>query len=725
MTIIFIDNSGSVCSNSFYWNEVKNIVKLYDIKKYYLWNTNCYLLYENIDIIIKNENGTGGTVISNIANEIIKNKYYNHDIIIITDGHVSIEEVKKTENILFNKNLKSVECYIVDYCLDEDKINISVPLAFMKNCNSKLYLSNDKNSLKLIKDINIEDYKLLDDITASNILDNYDKIYDLLNIKNMNNTGLPIIKEKLLKIRNDFIKIGNSKLNKDDGLLVQEYLIKEDYDNAIKLIKKIENDFNNNNPKNDIYSKFDRLLSLCDDRRNTGYSLYNKINNSKNMEEIKPVEDIDISNYSFEDPVLLEIDVPQLLLLENNELLFDDKTLKQLIENPLSILQNEELKNNISNRIGHCLGIKITNKINYDPFTRQKIIGTIPLTIDNEQHLKVGNYGLYKLFTNGKIIGNVNLYYIILWKIIKENKCKYLNDYIDIIDNHLIYRLRNSKTYISIQGLPVYNRTIVPLDVALYYIMNSGNINLNILKIHLFNTDIIEDIVVNLLKYKINEKDLKYITIQKVIASMIKNNYEKKMKCLLNSYIYDYIPIDIEINNKEYNNILDELPNYFKKLNKNEILYIYYNKNIIYDQIIDEEYKFTNSWDLNYRVINLDPLNISLKTFRPFYVENWKEISLKCSNVSVDKQISGYNDYIRCYLKYKKFPDYKTFLLYIYNRYNKPIHQDLSNIYNEVVLAYDNVRDYIKENDLIYEDVKKILLNSCKIIDRIRIQNEI
>jgi hypothetical protein len=743
MSIVFIDNSGSVCGNSFYWNEVSNILKKYnDIKEYYLWNDKIHLISnEKIYDVIQGKAGDRGTSISIIANEIIKKAYNKEQIIIITDGMVNDGEVKKTEDYLSNFHISNVECYILNDIHIND-IDVSVPLAFMRNCNAKLYFSNIQYSLKLMKDINLDDYKLLDDINVDNLIDNYDKIYDLLNLKNMNKNGLPIIKERLLNIRADFIKIGNAKLSKEDGFIIQDYLMNKDYTNAISLMKKVEEDFILNNPKNDFTSKFDRLLALCDDRTNSGYSLMMKMNKAKTAEEIIPEEDIKLDNYSFEDPILLEIDVPQLLLLDDDELLFnDDKLFKQLIENPLSILHNVELKNKIANRIGHCIGVKISNKINYDPYNRRKIIGTIPLTIDNDQHLKVGNYGLYKLFTNGKMMGNVNLFYIILWKIINENQCNYLNDYMNEINNHLLYRLRNSKTYISMQGLPEYNRTIVPLDVAFYYVINSRNINLNILKMHLFNTDVIMDILINILKYEIDEATMKYISLLKValsmqkMANMNKKDFENKINCLLNSYIVInniYVPYDIEINNDEYENLLKEFPVYYSKLDRNELIYIAKSilemKNIDLiipdDVMINDKYEFERTWDMNYRVNKSNPLKISLKTFRPYYVENWKELATNYLDTDINKQISGYNDYIRCYLRNHEFPNYETYVSYIYHRYKKPVHQDISNIYNEVKIAYNEVRNYINENNLDYQQIKAILLNSCKIANRIEIQNK-
>ena len=79
----------------------------------------------------------------------------------------------------------------------------------MRNNTSKLYYTNPENITKLIKNINKDDYKILENITLDNLMTNFDMIYDLINITNMGKSGLPYIKQKLLKFRTDFIKLSN------------------------------------------------------------------------------------------------------------------------------------------------------------------------------------------------------------------------------------------------------------------------------------------------------------------------------------------------------------------------------------------------------------------------------------------------------------------------------------------------------------------------------------
>ena len=744
-TAIYIDISGSVDGSDIYWNKVNEIVNEHKKSKFIVWDTDIKEInYTQILQYIKNKKGYGGHMISQVATSIVANKFSDKKIIIITDGEVGANDVKISEKTLTHFNIKEVECYIITARSDDNSnIDISVPLAFMRNNTSKLYVTNRKETT-LVKNINKTDYEILKNITLENVMNHFDKIYDLVNISNMGRSGLPDIKQKLLKIRDEFIRLANQNLKSINGNTVQYELEKGNYENALTMIKKIEDIFVNQNDDSPM-GKFDKLMSLCDDRTGTGFALQQKVSNAKQSEEVNPEEETEevVSKYGFEDPVLLDLDVPQLIILNSTQELFEnDKDFKNFIESPLNILGNEEMKNKIAKRLGHCIGIKLTNRCNYDPFNRTEIIGTIPLTTSNIQHIDVGNNALFQLFTKGKKMGNPNLYYAVLWQIlVVENKCEFINEYNEYITNHLKFRISKAMTYISLCGLPDFNRTIVPMDVAMYYIINGPDINKTILRKHIFNIDVLLNIIMNVFKYQVSNEIIKHINLEKTILSMlslIKKDsvgFKRKFKCLINSHMIadnEYIPVDKIATKKDIDEIMTTFPDYYTKNQCNELIYLStlvnpnYSAGVIqleYNKPINYDAEFKNDWSEKYIVAIPNPLPISLKTFRIVYDPNWKELAEKNNNVSVDNQISAYNEYIKFYMKFKHFPSFNEFAKYIYNKYKKALHKDFKNIYIEVITSYNDVQNYIKDNDLTYEQVKKIMSDSCKIDDRIRIQN--
>ena len=320
-TIIYIDISGSVSDFLNYWNKVDEIVSLNKDAFFFVWDTEIKeISYKEILIYIQNKKGYGGTKISSVASSIINKNFSDKNIIIITDGEVSAGDVKSSEFILKDFNIKDVECHIIKSYVYSDDIDISVPLAFMRNNTSKLYYTNPENITKLIKNINKDDYKILENITLDDLMTNFDMIYDLINITNMGKSGLPYIKQKLLKFRTDFIKLSNENLKSINGNTIQSELKNGNYTNAITMIKKIEDIFINQNEYSPI-TKFNKLLALCDDRTNSGFALNQKIANAKQSEDIIPDEatEEELIKYNFEDPVMLDLDVPQLVIKKSSE----------------------------------------------------------------------------------------------------------------------------------------------------------------------------------------------------------------------------------------------------------------------------------------------------------------------------------------------------------------------------------------------------------------------
>jgi hypothetical protein len=148
---------------------------------------------------------------------------------------------------------------------------------------------------------------------------------------------------------------------------------------------------------------------------------------------------------------------------------------------PLRILNYPALKAKLKSRLSNYVGVmgikaKFDKNLYKNPFTQNRLLGSIPLGTD-KSHIKVGNYTLAKLISGGKILGNLNLYYAVVWHLIHEGSIEYLKDIEKNATEHLIYRLKNSKTYASLCGKAQFVTTQVSTDVALWYCVNSGYFN--------------------------------------------------------------------------------------------------------------------------------------------------------------------------------------------------------------------------------------------------------
>lgn len=217
-------------------------------------------------------------------------------------------------------------------------------------------------------------------------------------------------------------------------------------------------------------------------------------------------------------------------------------------------------------------------------------------------------------------------------------------------------------------------------------------------------------------------KDLDYRKIKNFLRKHSSNtgdDYQLRL-LLLKLFYYDINGIPIAILkpiDEIYNN--DNYPYYFKNKTRQEIIDIYNNE-------VKSKYfiKIYNDEELNnYNIKTNIFLDISLKTFRPVYKENWKKISEEVNEVSIEKQKSFYADYLKLYLKLKYFPSFDEFVKFIYYKYQMPVHKNIKIVFDNIDTSYKNVRDYIKNNNITFEEVRNIIIKSTSISNRILMED--
>lgn len=211
--------------------------------------------------------------------------------------------------------------------------------------------------------------------------------------------------------------------------------------------------------------------------------------------------------------------------------------------------------------------------------------------------------------------------------------------------------------------------------------------------------------------------DLDYRKIKNYVrkySSTLGDDYQLRLS-LLRLFYYDINGFPIAKMKHELDIQLNMYPYFFQNKKREEIIDIY-NKEVKCKSLI----KIIKEEDLNdYDIKENVCLEISLKTFRPIYHENWKEISEDVNKVPFDKQKSFYADYLRCYLKLRFFPTFNEFIKYIYYKYQKPIHKDIKIVFNNIEKSYSEVKEYIKINNMEFEDVRRIIVKSTPISNRI------
>lgn len=201
---------------------------------------------------------------------------------------------------------------------------------------------------------------------------------------------------------------------------------------------------------------------------------------------------------------------------------------------------------------------------------------------------------------------------------------------------------------------------------------------------------------------------LRKVNNDETVLNIISLFYEKTTE--------ENIPINKKID--DYNQLLfEKFPYYFHSKTREEIIELY-NKEVAFNKYI--KYPFTDLKD--YDIKENTHLEISMKTFRPVYDEKWKEKAESINGTDIKNQQSFYNEYLKFYLQYKEFPTYHKFIKRLFTKYQKPLHKDIKIVFDNIEKSYQPIKEFIKINNLTFNEVKKIIIQSASLSSRIMMQ---
>jgi hypothetical protein len=374
----------------------------------------------------------------------------------------------------------------------------------------------------------------------------------------------------------------------------------------------------------------------------------------------------------------------------------------------LNALRNNDIINYVKSLFDSVISLESYKELveygisDKSPLTREQIFGGLCLGKD-PSHVNCTNSTLRQVLTGGKSLGNVDLWFAVIYLIIERGFVPYLYDFLPIIREHLIYRLFNSKSFMCLSGLPTYPTYNVPLGLALWSSITATSCNSELLKnpkndplrLHLsYVNDIID--LLSLLDIKIPQDLIRHIKRIKLLRNFlleIKKGHENKFKLenLLNALDYKgiqtenmWILIDGEIENEQIEKVKRKLPEICKELSRDEIKYIFElcNSNkaeadiyIPYNLVLSmSSNKFIRNWKYEMNV-PYSYVKISEKTCRPFFniYEKGKQITWfeKAHKIYGYDFMSINNFFGNCVSEKNKYPTKNEFLEYIYLYYSK------------------------------------------------------
>ena len=798
-----IDFSGSTSGDSFYHSNVRLILeqKFTEEDEIIIWDhMSRYISKEEYMEINSYRRGKGGTYPQCIFDAIFskhKEAHYS-EFILISDGHVYNSDVERLDQRI-SENMDRFSCDYTEVYLLGNGANMSVACPFTRFNASKTIVKSPSTSEDRVISTSNEDLNTIKEIDNINTMEEFNDKYDALErafiARLIGTSGDQKLRISVLKMSkrinaNNIMKDEN-KNKRIDQLVLQDRNYDEAKEEAIKCFNTVLG--------GEYQSKINLLIRMCDgglkqvfdiDKLQT-FRAYTADDTEVN--EVDDIKDLDIEssveNSQWECPISIDNEIDPMILVTTNQsdftpvlVGFDKNTTERIVNCPLNALYIPEFMEKLRSFIDHSISLKnyrssleTSNPIKKSPFTRKDIIGAIPLG-ENKEHVNAANWTLMKIITGGKNLGDVNLWFFVLYKMIKDGTVPYLKDIEPFVKAQVIYRFLNYTTSISLSGLSNLPQTRVFYPTAAWtclispFLIPRIPMKLNLFYVHIGHFQELLDIL-NMFHLELPSKFYGFATRVEIFTRLLA--FFKRNPRLLDTYKESiqnatvfvhvdlesplkagglcgdlFIPVDGEINEKEQLKCLQSFSQfgyqYLKegKTTMEEIIwllnYVNVQKNLTdmdvellingkdddsNGDIISNVSEFWKEWDDN---IDKFDVKISENTCRPFYYvrpgitwldELGKIVDISKSILSLDKY---YGEFVNSYHQY---PTKNEYILFLYrrickgSRISQTLPRNIKQFTDKVFERYQNVREKYSPDEF-----SKIFERNTSIVERT--QNE-
>jgi len=470
-----------------YWNGVGRIadrgILNSDKTKHLLWDS-CFVPL-NLDKLLDNckkRTGNGGTNPGQVANYIAQN-YKGEEIILhlFTDGQVDQGSVTRCDDTLTKNKIAFKKVYVHFYNTG-GQINLSVSAPFTRKCDFEIYVDGnrmaDGNSRE---EVDLSQWEDLD-----YFLQNYDKLRGAITMQNigkMNND----LRNKLLELKKKLLAAYVKKgFEGSSEKSLMDALNSGDYPRALKEVNSMVVAYQNKMDTPKLIEKaIGDMITACTSPGNFSFDLIkgSRAERARMVTDMpaEQVEEVLASEKTFECPIMLDTDVPALLIARPKQPILaglEKDVVEDIINCPLNLWKYNDLVTKVAELLDHPVGCQSLKGGLFEtsPLTRRELIGAVTLGAAND-HCKATNWTLAQVFSGGKLLGNPDLWTVLVYYIANKH-VTYLSENQDLMNsfaNHLKYRLMKHKTNLGLSGLPDFPLIKVPVAAALWYCVASGD----------------------------------------------------------------------------------------------------------------------------------------------------------------------------------------------------------------------------------------------------------
>jgi hypothetical protein len=478
---VFIDISGSTTDKRGYWAVVAHVVlnnaALKNASLYVFDNTARSISREVLSGLVRSlGEGDRDTRISTIPAYLCEDDAF----VIITDGEVDALEVARTDKLLQDMAFRSVD---VIFSSTGGEMNLSVAAPFTRNTPDCRIIVNgvetaNGNTAQAI------DLKPFFNEPAK-FLAAFDTLRTTIALQHTGSRNT-VFRNALLDLQENLlahIAAGSGPAAFDP---LRASLVAQAYDTSSDQLKAIINavDTTLGPQVADAINKFLRIVDGKD------FSFANLVPTRlarAGQVDDSAVEELvqeDLGSLTFECPISLDDQVPLCLVARGPPVLegLEKNQLEELFTNPLTLLLKSDLVAKLVARIDHLVGLEAAKELFargnvVSPFTRREI-GSALTFGTGKDHVRATNVALADLFFgNSKLVGQSELWLaVVYFAITRKQPLPYLTEnsvFLKAFETHLVHRMRNAQSTLTLSGLPIAPLLKAPMDIAVWYCVAS------------------------------------------------------------------------------------------------------------------------------------------------------------------------------------------------------------------------------------------------------------
>jgi hypothetical protein len=733
-TLLAWDGSGSVGGQAFYHEETQRIFRdLPKDTKILFWDSQARVITPaDLKRLNDMRSGQGGTNPSVIADWVKRNDFHGK-LVIITDGETGVHEVQRCDERLGGTHVfQQVVCHLI---ANQGTVNMSVSCPFTRSSPHEVYLyprdTHERTLQTAVSKADLTLLKTLDDIrTVKEFEAAADRLEAVVVARGMGTGGDPALRDRLLAMKKRIVateareKAASSAVQQLEAALTAHQAAE-----AVIWARRVTEEYYG--PEEDADSRtwsarISRLISICEGALQHTFDM-SQIAGAIRSDRARraapvaaapaaavPLVDLSASTQPpFECPITLADEADVVLLVSAGPPLLadvDKDIVNALVDCPLNLFNYPKLVEAFKERLDHSVSLRafqeaalVGRPLSESPFTRRSVVGGLCLGASAE-NAAATDWTLATAMTDGKRLGNADLWFACVYLLIAEGQVPYLTPILPQLRDHMRWRLTNRTTFLSLTGLPEFPTTRVKLSTALWYVFNSAMFNTDprrdLLRTHLSHLSPMKRLL-ELEGWQLPETVAAHVRRLLVLMNML--SWIKRDRWALPNQVLalrqrclriqkdglrfqpervdEFVPIDGPAIPEQIEAVRSLLPPMYQKLSIPELCGL--------AALVDPSKSAgdialpltwmppvlappTVSWAYGLTHVPMKQLIISPETCRPLYREpsgvSWMEASESHYKIPPHQQLSTNEAFGNFVIKYGFYPTRDEFLVYLYNR---------------------------------------------------------